>query len=154
MTLPPALAEIVEDFAALGDSDKITLLLEFAAELPDLPEHLQQEAMEPVPECQSPVFLSVDAGDPESVRLYFTAPPEAPTTRGFAAILHQGLDTASAQAILDVPSDFYYELGLGSAVSPLRLRGMAGMLARIKAQVRTQTGIGGSAPPGSGRPGA
>ncbi|MCK8613699.1 SufE family protein [Gordonia sp. C13] len=149
MSLPAALAEIVDDFAALGDSDKITLLLEFADELPDLPEHLQQEAMEPVPECQSPVFLSVDAGDPESVRLYFTAPREAPTTRGFAAILHQGLDTASAQEILDVPSDFYYDLGLGSVVSMLRLRGMAGMLGRIKAQVRNQTSDSGSDAPGA-----
>ncbi|MDJ0455550.1 cysteine desulfuration protein SufE, partial [Gordonia amicalis] len=47
--MPPALAEIVEDCAALGDSDKITLLLEFAGDRPDLPEHLQREAMEPVP---------------------------------------------------------------------------------------------------------
>ncbi len=105
--------------------------------------------MEPVPECQSPVFLSVDASDPESVRLYFTAPREAPTTRGFAAILHQGLDTSSAREILDVPSDFYYDLGLGNAVSMLRLRGgMAGMLGRIKAQVRAQTAGSGSDTPG------
>ncbi|MCR5980009.1 cysteine desulfuration protein SufE [Gordonia jinghuaiqii] len=144
MTLPPALAEIVDDFGALGDSDKITLLLEFAGELPGLPEYLEQDAMEPVPECQSPVFLSVDATDASSVRLYFSAPREAPTTRGFAAILHQGLDTASAQEILDVPSDFYYDLGLGGAVSPLRLRGMAGMLARIKAQVRAQAADAGT----------
>ena len=138
--LPPPLAEIVDDFAALGDSDKITLLLEFAGELPDLPDSLREEAMEPVPECQSPVFLSVDASDAGGVRLYFSAPPEAPTTRGFASILHQGLDGASAEAILNVPADFYHDLGLGSAVSPLRLRGMAGMLGRIKSQVRSQTG--------------
>lgn len=73
------------------------------------------------------------------VRLYFSAPREAPTTRGFASILHQGLDGAPAAAILDVPADFYYDLGLGSVVSPLRLRGMAGMLGRIKNQVRIQT---------------
>ncbi|MEP9392174.1 MULTISPECIES: SufE family protein [Gordonia] len=145
MSLPPALAEIVDDFAALGDSDKVTLLLEFAGELPELPASLAVEAMEPVPECQSPVFLSVDAADAAAVRLYFSAPPEAPTTRGFASILSQGLDGASAAAILEVPGDFYHDLGLASAVSPLRLRGMAGMLGRIKAAVRTQTG---SAQPG------
>ncbi|MGC4962133.1 SufE family protein [Gordonia sp. DT218] len=146
MSLPAALAEIVDDFGALGDSDKVTLLLEFSRELPDLPEHLLEDAMEPVPECQSPVFLSVDASDPASVRLHFSAPPEAPTTRGFASILHQGLDGASADDILAVPADFYHDLGLGSAVSPLRLRGMAGMLARIKGQVRAQTAGSGGPP--------
>ncbi|RPA65161.1 SufE family protein [Gordonia oryzae] len=148
MSVPASLAEIVDDFAALDDSDKITLLLEFAGELPALPAHLTTEAMEPVPECQSPVFLSVDAHDPVAVRLYFSAPREAPTTRGFASILQQGLDGEPAQTILDVPADFYYDLGLGTAVSPLRLRGMAGMLGRIKAQIRHQTGTGPHDPAG------
>ncbi|MFT3714682.1 MAG: SufE family protein [Gordonia sp. (in: high G+C Gram-positive bacteria)] len=139
MTLTPALTEIVDDFAALGDSDRTTLLLEFADELPDLPEHLQTAAMEPVPECQSPIFLSVDASDPQHVKLYFSAPREAPTTRGFASILHQGLDGATAAEIAAVPGDFAHSLNLDSVVSPLRLRGMAGMLARIKRQVAEQT---------------
>ncbi|MDR2280913.1 MAG: SufE family protein [Gordonia sp. (in: high G+C Gram-positive bacteria)] len=140
MTLPAPLAEIVDDFSALADPDKVTLLLEFSSELPDIPESMQTEAMEPVPECQSPIFLSVDAADTSSVKLYFSAPPEAPTTRGFASILHQGLDGASAQEIADVPADFFHDLGLASVISPLRLRGMAGMLARIKRQVAEQTG--------------
>jgi len=135
-TLPESLAEIVEDFAAVEGQDKLQLLLEFSRELPPLPEHLAQDAMEPVPECQSPLFLSVDAGDPSRIRLHFSAPPEAPTTRGFASILAQGLDGLSAQQILDVPDDFYSALGLSDAVSPLRLRGMSAMLARIKRHLR------------------
>ncbi|MCF8590297.1 SufE family protein [Gordonia liuliyuniae] len=140
MSLPSALAEIVDDFSALADSDKVTLLLEFASELPDLPESMHEEAMEPVPECQSPIFLSVDAADRSAVTLYFSAPPEAPTTRGFASILHQGLNGASAQEIAEVPADFFHDLGLAAVISPLRLRGMAGMLARIKRQVAEQSG--------------
>ncbi len=141
MSLPDKLTEIVDDFAALADSDKVTLLLEFANDLPDLPEHLHEDAMEPVPECQSPVFLSVDASDRGAVRVYFSAPRESPTTRGFAAILHEGLDGQSADVIEAVPNDFYYDLGLSAVVSPLRLNGMAGMLARIKGQVaRTAAG--------------
>lgn len=139
MTLTPALAEIVDDFAALEERNRATLLLEFADELPELPEHLEAAAMEPVPECQSPIFLTVDAADPNAVRLYFSAPREAPTTRGFASILHQGLDGASAEEIAAVPTDFANSLSLAAVVSPLRLRGMTGMLARIKRQTAEQT---------------
>jgi cysteine desulfuration protein SufE len=70
------------------------------------------------------------------VRLHFSAPPEAPTTRGFASILAAGLDEQPAADILAVPEDFYTELGLAALISPLRLRGMSGMLARIKRRVR------------------
>lgn len=132
MTLPTELAEIVADFKAVDGQDKLRLLLEFSGELPNLPSHLEQAAMEPVPECQSPLFLDVDASDRSGIRLYFSAPAEAPTTRGFASILHQGLDGQSAEAILAVPDDFYAELGLAELISPLRLRGMSAMLARIK----------------------
>ncbi|MFF0818727.1 SufE family protein [Rhodococcus sp. NPDC003318] len=136
MTLPAPLAEIVDDFASVDGQEKLQLLLEFSRELPPLPAELEQAAMEPVPECQSPLFLSVDASDRSQVRLHFSAPPEAPTTRGFASILHQGLDGQSAEEILDVPGDFYAALGLADAVSPLRLRGMSAMLTRIKRHLR------------------
>jgi cysteine desulfuration protein SufE len=92
--------------------------------------------MEPVPECQSPLFLHVDAEDRERVRLYFSAPAEAPTTRGFASILATGLDGQSVDTILAVPDDFYAELGLAKLISPLRLRGMSAMLTRIKRRLR------------------
>jgi cysteine desulfuration protein SufE len=89
-----------------------------------------------VPECQSPLFLHVDAADREHVRLFFSAPAEAPTTRGFAAILATGLDGESADDILAVPDDFYTDLGLAKLISPLRLRGMSAMLSRIKKRLR------------------
>lgn len=137
MSLPAPLAEVVADFADLEGDDKLKLLLEFADDLPALPDHLAEAAMEPVPECQSPLFLHVDAADPQRVRLFFSAPPEAPTTRGFAAILAAGLDQQPAAAILAVPEDFYTALGLAALISPLRLRGMSAMLTRIKRRLRT-----------------
>jgi cysteine desulfuration protein SufE len=136
MSMPAALAEVVSDFAEMQGQDKLQLLLEFANELPPLPADLEEAAMEPVPECQSPLFLHVDASDAQHVRLYFSAPAEAPTTRGFAAILAAGLDDHPAEEILAVPDDFYSELGLAALISPLRLRGMSAMLARIKRRVR------------------
>jgi cysteine desulfuration protein SufE len=40
--------------------------------------------------------------------------------------------------VLGTPGEFPSRLGLQDLVSPLRLRGMAAMLARIKRQVREQ----------------
>lgn len=134
--MPAPLAEVVADFKEVEGQDKLALLLEFAGELPPLPAELEEAAMEPVPECQSPLFLHVDADDRARVRLYFSAPAEAPTTRGFAAILATGLDGQSADDILAVPDDFYTDLGLAKLISPLRLRGMSAMLARIKNRLK------------------
>jgi cysteine desulfuration protein SufE len=144
MPLPSQLAELVEDFSEVGPKDRLQLLLELSQELPELPARYTDAAssMEQVPECQSPLFLAVEV-EPDgerTVHLFFSAPPEAPTTRGFASIMHTGLDGEPAAEVLAVPDDFYTALGLAQAVSPLRLRGMAAMLARIKNQVRAATG--------------
>lgn len=136
MSMPAPLAEVVSEFGEVAGQDKLKLLLEFADDLPPLPAGLEEAAMEPVPECQSPLFLHVDAADRQQVRLYFSAPAEAPTTRGFASILATGLDGQPAEDILAVPDDFYTELGLAALISPLRLRGMSAMLTRIKRRVR------------------
>lgn len=131
------LAEIADDFAALPVAERLQLLLEFSRGLPDLPERFTDhpELLEPVPECQSPIFLLVEVTDAK-VDLFFSAPPEAPTTRGFAGILHEGLDGRPVAEVLATPDDLPMRFSLGDAVSPLRLRGMSGMLARIKRQVR------------------
>ena len=144
--LPTALAEIAEDFREASNDLKLQLLLEFSDELPGLPEryvgHLDR--LERVDECQSPLFLTVEVGEGVSledrtVHLFFDAPAEAPTTRGFAGILHEGLDGLSAAEVLAVPDDAPMRFGLAEAVSPLRMRGMVAMLGRIKRQVRSRT---------------
>ncbi len=141
--LPDALAELAADFAALGAGDQLQLLIELGAELPPLPGHIaaHRELMEPVQECQSPLVLKVEvtpaALDPtRAVHVHIDAPAEAPTTRGFAAVLHQGLDGLPAADLLAVPDDVALRLGLRAVVSPLRLRGMNAMVFRIKRQVR------------------
>ena len=147
--LPAALDEIAQDFAALSARDRLTLLLDFSDGLPELPERYSghAELLERVDECQTPLFLLVEvrraadaaASQDATVRLFFQAPPEAPTTRGFAGILHEGLDGLTVGEVLAVPDDAPYRFGLGEAVSPLRLRGMVAMLSRIKRQVRLKS---------------
>lgn len=141
--LPGPLAEIVEDFQAVGERQRLELLLELSRELPELPERYGEnytESMEQVVECQSPLFMAVEYDGPGgTAELIFAAPAEAPTTRGFAAILQQGLSGLPGEQILSVPDDLHQRLGLARAITPLRLRGMSAMLARVKRKIREQT---------------
>jgi len=137
--LPAPLTELIDDFGSVGPKDRLQLLLELSEELPDLPARYADhpEQLEQVHECQTPLFLAVEVTDGD-VHLFFNAPKEAPTTRGFAGILHAGLDGQPAQVVLDVPDDIPFKFGLAEAVSPLRMRGMVAMLSRIKRQTRAQ----------------
>ena len=129
--------DVIEDFSLVADSDKLQLLLEYSENLPELASRFGEhpELMERVEECQSPVFIAVE-GNQEKVSLHFSAPRESPTTRGFASVLAAALNGQSATDILELPDDFPSELGLDKLISPLRVRGMRGMLARIKRKTR------------------
>lgn len=138
--VPDAFARIRADFLELSQADRLQLLLEFSRELPELPERYAShlDLLERVEERQAPVraFAEVDAEG--IVHFYACAPAEAPTTRGFAAVLAEGFAGLTAQQVLALPDDYPFTLGLTQAVSPLRLRGMSGMLARTNRQVREQ----------------
>ncbi|UJH71143.1 SufE family protein [Ornithinimicrobium sp. INDO-MA30-4] len=137
--LPMAMAELAEDFQSVSAKERLQILLELADGVPELPERYagNLDKLERVDECQSPVFVIAELRDDgfRTVRLYFEAPDEAPTTKGFAGILYESLDGLPAQSVLDVPDDAPFRFGLAEAVSPLRMRGMVGMLSRIKRQV-------------------
>ena len=133
----PNATAVIDDFTFLEERDRLQLLLEFSEQLPELESRFgdSPELLERVEECQSPVFIAVE-GSPEKISLHFSAPQEAPTTRGFASVLNSALNGQSAQEILDLPDDFPSMLGLDRLISPLRVRGMRGMLARIKRRTR------------------
>jgi cysteine desulfuration protein SufE len=134
--------ELAEEFLELDLQNRLQLLLEFANSLPELPERYADhpDLFERVEECQSPVYLFTEIQDGR-VRIFLTAPREAPTTRGFASILHSLLDGQLVGDVLSFDDDFPNRLGLREAISALRLRGMAGMLARIKRQTREKSSL-------------
>jgi cysteine desulfuration protein SufE len=136
MALPERLARIVEVFRSSPKEFRVEALLDFSKRLPPLPPELadHREELERVPECQTPFFLASRL-EGDRVRLYFDAPPESPTVRGYAGILAAGLDGETPAAILDVDNDFYLNMGLEEVVTPLRLRGMGAIIARLKQQV-------------------
>jgi cysteine desulfuration protein SufE len=132
--------EVIDSFNDVPDSQKLELLLEYANALPDLPAHYAEhpDLLERVEECQSPVYLFVEiTGNVASI--FLTAPLEAPTTRGFASVLQIALDQQTPEDVLNFDDTFVSSLGLTSLVSPLRIRGMHGMLNRIKRQVREKS---------------
>lgn len=140
IALPQTLADIRDEFLELELRDRLTLLLEFSEELPELPEKYldHPDLFERVIECQSPVYIFVDVDQDEVVSLHATAPAEAPTTRGFASILVQGISGLTAKQVLDIPDEYPLSIGLTEAVSLLRIRGMTALLGRTKAQVRSK----------------
>lgn len=137
--VPATLAEIRDGFLETPESDRLLLLLEFADELPAVSEEVAEhpEMCERVAECQSPVYIYVEVQD-DVVTMHATAPQEAPTTRGFASILVQGITGLTADEVLAIPDDYPQTIGLTKAVSPLRIGGMTGMLMRAKNQVRAK----------------
>lgn len=141
MSIPPALDKVVRRFAQAPKDLRVQALLQYARKVPPLPPHLADDrsALERVHECQTPFFLATSVENDGTVHLFFDAPVESPTVRGFAGILYEGLEGASADEVLAVPNDFYAPMGLGEVVSPLRLRGMGAILARMKRQVAEAT---------------
>ncbi len=134
--LPAKLQDVVDEFAGLPRDLQIEALLDYSRMVPPLPPHISADDLERVQECQTPFYAAVEVANDRTVTLHFDAPPEAPTTRGFAGILIAGLGGAPAEDVLATPDDFYTQMGLADAISPLRLRGMSAILARVKRQIR------------------
>ena len=134
--IPAPLAEIVEDFAAAPREMRLEMLLGYANGLPPLPDRYSgRDSLERVHECQTPFFLAVEVDDDRRISVFFDAPPEAPTTRGYAGILAEGLSGATTDEVLSTPADFFTGMGLAELISPLRLRGMGAILAHIKRRI-------------------
>lgn len=138
--LPAALAELVEEFRALPPAQRLEMLVELGESVADVPEPYASDTslMERVQECQSPVFVVAEVAPqaPHAVTVHYSAPEQAPTTRGFAGVLTEGLAGLDAAAVLAVPGDLPERLGFGGLISPLRLAGMSSMLGRVQRQVR------------------
>lgn len=131
--LPAKLQEIVTDFSLCVGPEKLEYLLEFAESLPPLPAAYQggHDSRDQVHECMSPVFVYVEKQDGR-ICYHFDVPPEAPTVRGFAAILKKGLDGETKSTIQSIPNEFYLAMGLQQVISGQRLNGLGAILRYMK----------------------
>jgi cysteine desulfuration protein SufE len=138
MPLPARLGQLVDLMKSSPKSIKVEAILDYSKRIPPLPDRIDASSLDQVKECQTPFFVATEVDEDQIVHMYFEAPQESPTIRGFAGILLDGLDGEPADVVLSVPDDFYYEMGLEDVITPLRLRGMGAILARIKQQIRDQ----------------
>jgi len=127
---------IIEELRDADRQERIEMLIDLAKGLPSLPDRLAEhkDAAHRVEECQSPVFLFVDL-EGDRVRLHADAPLEAPTVRGFVSLLIEGLDGATVEEVLAVPGDLVERAGMAEILGMLRVRGLSGVLRRVKAEV-------------------
>ena len=137
-----ALGELAAELKDADRQERIEMHIDLAKGLPPLPDrlaHFKDEAHR-VPECQSPVFLIVEV-EGDRARLFADAPIEAPTVRGFVAILVAGLDGAKVSEILSVPSDLIERTGMTEILGMLRVNGLHGVLSRLKVMVARAAAI-------------
>jgi len=139
MALPQKLDRIVRLMAGSPKEIKIEALLDYSRRIPPLPDGIDRDDLEQVHECLTPFFLLTEIDDDGRVRMFFDAPPESPTIRGFAGILLDGLDGETPEAILDVPDSFFEAMGLEEVITPQRLNGMVAILRRLKRQLTAAT---------------
>ncbi len=133
-TVSARLDRIVGEFADLDGRDKLELLVEFAAGLPPLPEShraRRDETEGRVHECQTPVFLWPEVVDGRA-RLVAEVAPEAPTVKGFVAMVAQAVEGRPAEEAAALGEDFLDRTGLADVLGILRSRGLRAILARVK----------------------
>ncbi len=133
--LPERLAEIIEDFSYCVGREKLEYLLQFAEGMPPLPDWVAEKKgeMDEVHECLTPVFIydHFEEGN-RTLTYYFDVPEESPTVRGYAAIMHEGVQAISAEDVLKIPNEFYLDMGLQSVITGQRLNGLSAILAHMK----------------------
>lgn len=129
----PQLRDLIEELGSADRQERIELLIDLARTLPPLPERLEpfKDEAHRVPECQSPVFLFLER-EGEAIRLYADAPLEAPTVRGFVALLVEGLDGATAAEFAAIPTDLLERAGLAAILGMQRISGLRAMLRRLQ----------------------
>jgi cysteine desulfuration protein SufE len=125
---------IVGEFADLDGREKLELLLDFAGRLPPLPPAYEAKKTTEdrrVHECQTPVFLwpEVEQG---AARLVAEVAPEAPTVKGFVAILAEAVAGRPAAEAAQIPEDLLERMGLADVLGILRTRGLRSIVGHVK----------------------
>ncbi|MFM8634167.1 MAG: SufE family protein [Planctomycetia bacterium] len=133
-SVPERLDAIIDEFADLDSREKLELLVDFANGLPPLPlEYEARKASEDrrVHECQTPVFLWMESAG-GTAKLVAEVAPEAPTVKGFVAILAEAINGRPVAEVGSISDDMLERMGLADVLGILRSRGLRAIVARVK----------------------
>lgn len=120
LSLPPALAKIVQRFQSITDTKRrYEYLLWFAKQLPPFPEEDKQPANKVVG-CVSQVYVTATL---EDGIVHFQGDSDAQMTKGLVGLLIKGLDGLSPEQIARVTPDFIQQTGLNVSLTPSRANG-------------------------------
>jgi cysteine desulfuration protein SufE len=136
---------LISEFADLDSREKLELLVDFANGLPPLsPEYEARKIVEDrrVHECQTPVFLWTEIDEGGRARLVGEVAPEAPTVKGFVAILAEAINGRPVADVAAIPEDMLERMGLADVLGILRSRGLRAIVARVQRGFADQT-VGG-----------
>lgn len=130
----PDLDRLISRFQGADRDTRLELLLDYSRRLPELPAELlplKERGVGQVHECQTPVFLYVEASGGK-VRIHADVPRESPTVRGFLSLLIKQLDGAAVADVAAVPDDLLDQLRLSELLGMTRMQGLTAILGRVK----------------------
>ena len=134
MSLPPKLQRFVDESAPLDRLTRSMLLLDYADELAPYPED-KQDDVHRVRGCASRVYLDADFDAAAGTMRYFGW-ADAQIVKGMVAVLVNGLDGETPEAVVALDPAFIQETGLGESLTPTRQGGFSSILARMQAAAR------------------
>jgi cysteine desulfuration protein SufE len=136
MSYPPKLQNIIELFETLPEVERRETLVNYAESAPKQEprpeEKFDLEDVRKDEECADKVGVYLQVDDSGRAHLRMTLGPEVQTlTRAMTSILCKGLDGATPQEILDLPSDFVTRI-VGAELVRVRSQTTYYVLTRIK----------------------
>ena len=139
---PPAVTEIVDNFAMLDDwDDRYRYLIELGRTLDPMSAEAHNEENR-VRGCASQVWLETQPSEAHGTKtLAFKGDSDAHIVRGLVALTLALFSGQTPDTILRTDAQaLFSELGLGSHLTPQRSNGMRAMVERIRSDARTAQG--------------
>ncbi len=133
MPLPLKLQTAVDELASLDDKMmRYMLLLDYAEHLGEYPSEGKVDTYL-VPGCVSRVWLDARHYDGA---MHYRAAAEGQIAQGMVAMLVNGLDGETPEAVVAVDPSFIRDAGLSESLTPARQGGLASMLQRMQQAAR------------------